>query len=59
MVTGTFKTSCKTGEGVQEMFAEISRQVAVSSRSRKELERLDDRSFRVEAPQTPDESCSC
>ena len=41
------------------MFAEISRQVAVSSRSRKELERLDDRSFRVEAPQTPDESCSC
>ncbi|KAF0302689.1 Ras-related protein Rab-25 [Amphibalanus amphitrite] len=59
VVTGTFKTSCKTGEGVQEMFAEISRQVAVSSRSRKELERLDDRSFRVEAPHTPDEPCSC
>ena len=58
-MTGTFKTSCKTGEGVQEMFAEISRQVAVSSRSRKELERLDDRSFRVEAPHTPDEPCSC
>ncbi|XP_037085807.1 ras-related protein RABA1g-like [Pollicipes pollicipes] len=59
VVTGTFKTSCKTGEGVHEMFTEIARQVAVSSRSRKELERLDDRAFKVEAPQADDEPCSC
>jgi len=59
VITGIFKTSCRTGEGVHEMFAEISRQVSSSSRSRKELERLDDRSFRVEAPVVEDESCSC
>lgn len=59
MVTGVFKTSCRTGEGVYEMFTEIARQVAVSSRSRKELERLDDRSFKVVAPEVEQDSCSC
>lgn len=40
LVAGTFKTSCKTGEGIEEMFAEIAKQLIESNRSRFDLEIL-------------------
>lgn len=40
LVAGTFKTSCKTGEGVENMFSEIAKQLVESNRSRIDLERL-------------------
>ncbi|KZS07237.1 ras-like GTP-binding protein YPT1 [Daphnia magna] len=40
LVAGTFKLSCKTGEGVDEMFSSIALQLAESNRSKFELEKL-------------------
>lgn len=40
LVAGVYKTSCKTGEGVEEMFADIAKQLIENNRSRIELERL-------------------
>lgn len=40
LIAGTFKTSCKTGEGVEEMFSDIARQLSQVNRSRHELEML-------------------
>ena len=46
-VSGIYKTSCKTGEGVEEMFTDIARQLAISNRSRKELQAMEETSFQV------------
>ena len=32
LVTGVYKTSCKTGEGVEEMFSDIAKQLVGSNR---------------------------
>lgn len=64
LVSGMYKTSCKTGEGVNEMFQDIANQLADANRSRMELQTIEDvRSFRVvdEAAKEAkeDENCSC
>jgi len=46
IVNGIFRTSCKTGEGVPEMFNEIARVISTSSRSRHELLQLE-QSFKL------------
>lgn len=49
LVSGVYKTSCKTGEGVEDMFTDIARQLSRgSNRSRIELQNMDANSFRVE-----------
>jgi len=48
LITGVYKTSCKTGEGVDAMFADIAKQLVGTNRSRMELQELKDESFRVE-----------
>ena len=40
LVAATFKSSCKTGEGVDEMFSYIAMQLVESNRSKFELEKL-------------------
>jgi len=65
LVSGIYKTSCRTGEGVEEMFLDIATQLTTTNRSRLELQTMDMeedemRSFQV----TPREevtgpSCSC
>ncbi|KAI5704476.1 hypothetical protein M8J76_001572 [Diaphorina citri] len=40
LISSTYKTSCKTGEGVEEMFADIGRQLILSNRSRLELQTM-------------------
>jgi len=47
LVSGIYKTSCKTGEGVEEMFTDIARQLTMSNRSRMELQTIEETSFQV------------
>lgn len=60
LISGIYKTSCKTGDGVEEMFADIARQLSDSNRSRKELETINKDSFKIAPPQgEPEDSCLC
>merc|ERR1712012_1272628 len=47
LVSGIYKTSCKTGEGVEEMFRDIAKQLAHSNRSRMESQTIEETSFHV------------
>jgi len=47
LVSGVYKTSCRTGEGVEEMFQDIAAQLATSNRSRMELQTIEEQSFQV------------
>ncbi|XP_018019276.1 ras-related protein ORAB-1 [Hyalella azteca] len=61
LISGIYKTSCKTGEGVEEMFADIASKLGDANRSRKELDALTDESFKVTThlDSTPQDSCLC
>jgi len=68
LVSGIYKTSCKTGEGVEEMFRDIAMQLGDSNRSRMELQAMHGdsaaRSFRVvdqavEAREEEESNCNC
>lgn len=48
LVSGIFKTSCKTGEGVDAMFTEIAKQLGTTNKSRMELKAMEETSFHVE-----------
>jgi len=50
LVSGIYKTSCKTGEGVDSMFQDIAKQLSQTNRSRKELQGLEETSFQVATP---------
>eukprot|EP00088_Acartia_fossae_P020375 TRINITY_DN21977_c0_g1_i1.p1 TRINITY_DN21977_c0_g1~~TRINITY_DN21977_c0_g1_i1.p1 ORF type:complete len:224 (-),score=51.32 TRINITY_DN21977_c0_g1_i1:297-968(-) len=47
LVSGIYKTSCKTGEGIEEMFNDIAKQLIQVNRSRIELQSIEERSFHV------------
>lgn len=47
LVSGIYKTSCKTGEGVDEMFSDIARQLTQVNRSKIELQNIEERSFHI------------
>ncbi|KAB7503236.1 GTP-binding protein ypt4 [Armadillidium nasatum] len=60
LISGTYKTSCKTGQGVEEMFIDISKQLGEANRSRKELDSLNKNSFKITPPEgEPEDSCIC
>ncbi|XP_023340959.1 ras-related protein Rab-2A [Eurytemora carolleeae] len=64
LVSGIYKTSCRTGEGVEEMFSDIAKQLTQVNRSRMELQSIEERSFQVNTsalaePDTDGGSCSC
>jgi len=65
LVSGVYKTSCKTGEGVEEMFRDIASQLAMTNRSRMELQAIEETSFQVVPPsqRSPgggsENSCGC
>lgn len=60
LISATFKTSCKTGEGVEEMFQQIANTLVEANRSRIELQSLDQTGFKVQAPAEGEEnSCAC
>ncbi|KRT84445.1 ADP ribosylation factor, partial [Oryctes borbonicus] len=41
LISKTYKTSCKTGEGLEEMFADIATQLVQSNRSKLELQSME------------------
>lgn len=60
LISATFKTSCKTGEGVEEMFQQIANTLVEANRSRIELQSLDQSGFKVHAQEEGSgDSCAC
>ncbi|KAH8380109.1 hypothetical protein KR009_009043 [Drosophila setifemur] len=49
LISATYKTSCRNGAGVEEMFRDISRQLVQANRSKMELQALEQQSFQVDA----------
>lgn len=60
LISTTYRTSCKNGSGIEEMFADIAQQLVESNRSRIELQTLNQDSFKI-TPVEPleDSSCNC
>nr|CAD7441295.1 unnamed protein product [Timema bartmani] len=50
LISATYKTSCKTGEGIEEMFTDIAQHLVESNRSRLELQTMDKKSFKITPP---------
>lgn len=60
LISATYKTSCKNGEGIDEMFKDISTTLVESNRSRIDLQTLDSHGFKIQPPQEGnDPSCIC
>ncbi|KAJ8911179.1 hypothetical protein NQ315_006022 [Exocentrus adspersus] len=61
LMSGTYKTSCKTGEGLEEMFKDIAYQLINSNRSKLELQSLEQHGFKItqREEETIDETCLC
>lgn len=60
LISATYKTSCKTGQGVEEMFADIAHHLVESNRSRLELQAMDKESFKITPPDEATEpTCLC
>lgn len=59
LISGTYKISCKTGEGINEMFADISNILTQTNRSRLELQSLEHHGFRVDDPEPNQSNCKC
>lgn len=58
LISGIYKTSCKTGAGIEEMFTDIARQLVNTCRI-KDMEKDVQDSFKVTAQDEPHEACSC
>mgnify|MGYP006989432785 FL=1 len=55
-----YKTSCKTAEGIDEMFSDIAQQLVESNKSRIDLKNLDADSFKVTPIEdNPEPACLC
>jgi len=60
LISGIFKISCKTGEGLDAMFEQIANALVESNRSRMELQALEQHGFKISTPEDNVEtSCLC
>lgn len=61
LISATFKISCKTGEGIEEMFQEVANMLVETSRSRLELKALEHHGFKVQprAEEVEEPKCIC
>lgn len=60
MITATYKTSCKTNEGIEEMFADIARHLVESNRSRLDLQTMERHGFKISNSEEPaEDACIC
>ncbi|XP_055917713.1 ras-related protein Rab-6B [Eupeodes corollae] len=62
LISATYKTSCKTGEGIEEMFRDISNILVDANRSKIELQALEHHGFKIDHPDEPPEddgNCIC
>lgn len=59
LISGTYNISCKTGQGVDEMFQDIANILVQSNRSRIELQSLEHHGFKIDPPEPTQEKCKC
>lgn len=60
LISGVYKTSCKLGDGIEEMFTDIACHLAESNRSRLELQTMKHHGFKVlPADEQVEGSCLC
>lgn len=59
LISGTYKISCKTGAGVEEMFQDIANILVQSNRSRLELQSLEHHGFKIDPPSVTEDKCKC
>lgn len=59
LISSTFKVSCKTGGGIEEMFQDIANTLVQSNRSRLELQTLEHHGFHIETPEPTEDKCKC
>ncbi|EDV96062.1 ras-related protein YPTC6 [Drosophila grimshawi] len=64
LISATYKTSCRTGNGIEAMFQDISRQLVQANRSKMELQELERQSFQIDKANEPElneeaSACSC
>lgn len=61
LISATYKVSCKTGEGLEDMFREVAGILVESNRSRMELKALEHHGFKVQPPadDVDQEKCIC
>ncbi|KAJ8970556.1 hypothetical protein NQ317_002836 [Molorchus minor] len=60
LISGTYKTSCKTGQGLEEMFSDIASQLVNSNRSRLELQSMEEHGFKItQNEEILEDSCLC
>ncbi|XP_030570662.1 ras-related protein Rab-14 [Drosophila novamexicana] len=64
LISATYKTSCRTGKGIEDMFQDISRQLVQANRSKMELQALEQQSFQIDKVNETEineeaSSCSC
>lgn len=56
----TYKTSCKTGEGIDEMFADIAYHLVQSNRSKLELQSMEKHGFKISnSEEALEDNCLC
>ncbi|CAD6221864.1 GSCOCG00005202001-RA-CDS [Cotesia congregata] len=59
LISATYKTSCKTGEGINEMFEDIAQHLVEANRSKMGLHDMDDH-FKISyVDEANDPSCLC
>ncbi|XP_015608882.1 GTP-binding protein ypt7 [Cephus cinctus] len=60
LISATYKTSCKTGQGINEMFEEIAHYLVETNRSRIGLHEMDQERFKISyVDESGDPSCVC
>lgn len=61
LISATYKTSCRTGAGVEEMFEDIAKVLVESNRSRMELQALEQHGFKIDGSEEEpvDPTCIC
>lgn len=59
LISGTYKISCKTGEGIDEMFQDIANILTQTNRSRIELQSLESHGFKIDQPEPTEDKCKC
>ncbi|KAK6623078.1 hypothetical protein RUM43_008930 [Polyplax serrata] len=60
LISAVYKTSCKTAEGIDDMFSDIAQRLVESNKSRIDLKTIDAESFKVTPTEDPPEpTCLC
>lgn len=61
LIATTYRTSCKTGEGIEDMFSDIAAHLVHTNRSKIELQTIEQHGFKLnDEPEEPaPDSCAC